>query len=115
MKTYLFASSRKPDKLYRTVLHDNGAVTCGCPAFRECWHIKAVRERPIVGRTELTDVAMADQGEILALLEDGNDEGARVYILALFPSMTLEEIDELAAELRPIEDDDIPAIEAEEA
>ena len=101
MRTYLFASSKPLGKEpYRTTVHDNGAITCDCPARVECWHIKTIREREPVGRTELAAVSVEDRRMILRLLSEGSDDGAREMALALFPSMCVEETDDLVEDIR---------------
>ncbi len=97
--TYIFPSSRNPDVTYRTKVCDNGAIVCNCPAFRECWHVKTVRERTPIGRTEVTQVSLSDIGAIQELLGGIDDQGAIDYALGLFPSMSLEEARELVEEV----------------
>ncbi len=97
-RTYLFPSKRDPEQFYRTTLHENGAITCNCPARVECWHIRRVREGGIVGRTD-DPVSREDRREILQLLSEGNDVGARAKTLALFPSMTETEMEKLLQEI----------------
>jgi len=99
MRSYLFASSRNPNITYTTTVHDNGAVTCSCPARVECWHVKTVKTRPIVGRSKDTPISRDDRYALLRLLREGNTDGARALALSLFPSMSVEETDELLQEL----------------
>lgn len=99
MRTYLFASSDKK-RTYRTTVNEEGGIACSCPAFRKCWHIKLVEERQPIGRTERTQIGMSERAAILALLEEGNDAGARERALELFPAMSEEETDELIRELQ---------------
>lgn len=101
MKTYLFASSRPGVPPHRTTVHDNGMITCTCPARVECWHKKRVRDRQdIVGRTEGTTLPVEDHRQLLRLLSEGNDTGAFALARELFPSMCEEETSELLDEVR---------------
>jgi hypothetical protein len=101
MRTYLFASSKPLGKEpYRTTVHDNGAVTCDCPARVECWHKKTVAERKPIGRTEFATVSAEDRRQALHLLSEGNESGAREFALELFPSMSVEETEMLLEEFR---------------
>lgn len=99
VRTYLFASSDKK-RTYHTTIHDNGVIQCDCPAFRECWHMKRVRDSEPIGRTEWTKIDPLDKLFIMHLLVEGNDAGAREYALELFPSMCVEETDELIREIQ---------------
>lgn len=99
MRTYLFVSSDKK-RTYHTTIYDNGVIKCDCPAFRECWHMKRVAESKPFGRTEWTQMSMTDKAAIQSLLDEGNDAGARECALELFPSMCVEETDELINEIR---------------
>jgi hypothetical protein len=98
-RTYLFPSSRNPSVEYETIVHDDGTITCKCPARVKCWHIKEVETRPIIGRSPDAPVPIDDQREILRLLSEGNDEGARTLALSLFPSMCREETETLVQEI----------------
>jgi len=104
VKTFLFESKSDPKKVYHTVAHDNGAVTCNCPAWKECWHVKQVKERKPVGRTEITEIPVSDRLAIQKLVHEGNDDGAIAYLWGLFPSMSLEEMTALSWEIALLED-----------
>jgi hypothetical protein len=99
MRTYLFPSSRDPKTTYKTTVHDNGAVTCDCPARVECWHKKRVKAYPPIGRSPDVPISRDDQRSLMRLLSEGNDGGARRLALSLFPSMSIEETDDLLQEV----------------
>ncbi len=96
MKTYRFASSRNPKVIYTTTLHDNGVVTCNCPAWTTCWHVKRIADGP---PPILFRVSAQDRWLIRALAEEGNEKGALEMTHDLFPSMSEEEARELVNEI----------------
>lgn len=96
----MFASKTRPSVApYKTTIYDNGVIQCDCPAFRECWHIKTVRDREPIGRTEWAKLSQLDRAMIYNLLEEGNSSGARECALNLFPSMSVEETESLIDEI----------------
>lgn len=105
MRTYLFSSSRKPSLIYHTTIYDNGVIQCDCPAFRECWHIRAVRDRKPIGRMEHTQVDPGEVHAILALIDEGNNRGAFERAHELFPSMSVEETKELIEDIASVDRD----------
>jgi hypothetical protein len=100
MKTYLFASKSKPNAPpHRTTLHENGEVTCSCPARVECWHVKKVKiyrdAGPVSQRLSLSDRLM-----ILELLELVNEDDVLLFVFELFPSMSVEEAKAFVEDIR---------------
>lgn len=94
MQTYLYASSDFK-RTYHTTRHDNGAITCDCPARVECWHIRDVRDNKPIGRSPFPPVSSSESDALYRLAAEGLDDGAMRMALDLFPSMCVEEAQEL--------------------
>lgn len=106
MKVFLFGSKSHPHaRPYRTTLHDDGGVTCDCPARVECWHKKRVKAGEIIGRLETLSAHTSLRNILIirSFADEGDIDSALSCTRACFPSMEPAEVYELYNEIVTLE------------
>ena len=97
MKTYRFPS-KSSATVHQTTVYDNGAVQCSCIAGKHgkpCWHLKAAED---MARREPV-ISLISREAIRELIAEGNDAGALELTRDIFPSMSVEETQELLEQI----------------
>lgn len=44
VRKFVFYSKSQPGVKYFTELWNNGRITCDCPSYKKCWHIKRIEK-----------------------------------------------------------------------
>lgn len=108
MKVFLFPSKSRPlAPPYHTTLHDDGGISCDCPARVVCIHKKTVRDRKIIGRQEALSSIISRRNLLIikSFADEGDINSALACTRDCFPSMGYEEVCSIYNEIIGTEDD----------